>query len=47
MRTFPQPVVLVVKLCSVYGQHQQSSLTAQAFIQQEDKWHTKSLIDFG
>jgi hypothetical protein len=32
-----------VKLCSVYGQHQQLSLTAQAFTQQEDKMAAKKL----
>jgi len=36
-RTFHQHVALVVKPCSVYGQHQQLSLTAQASTQQEDK----------
>jgi hypothetical protein len=32
-----------VKPCSVYGQHQQSSLTAQAFTQQEDKMAAKKI----
>jgi hypothetical protein len=38
MRTFPQPAPLVVRLCSEYGLYQPSSSTAQASIQQEDKW---------
>jgi hypothetical protein len=33
----------VVKLCSVYGQHQQSSLIAQASTQQEDKMAAKKV----
>jgi hypothetical protein len=36
-RIFRQHVELAVKPCSVYGQHQQLSLTAQASTQQEDK----------
>jgi hypothetical protein len=43
MRISHQDVLLVVKLCSVYGQHQPSSLTAQAFTQQEDKMTAKKV----
>jgi hypothetical protein len=32
-----------VKPCSVYGQHQQSSSTAQAFTQQEDRMAAKKI----
>jgi len=42
MRTSHQDVLLVVKLCSVYGQRQRLSLTAQASTQQEDKWNTQN-----
>ena len=33
----------MVKLCNVYGQHQPSSSTAQASIQQEDKMTSKRI----
>ena len=42
-RIFRQHAELAVKLCSVYGQHQPSSSTAQASTQQEDKMTAKKV----
>jgi hypothetical protein len=43
VKIYPQPAQLVVKPCSVYGQHQQSSLMVQAFTQQEDRMVAKKV----